>query len=537
MAFRHSWTFAAGLLAAASTASIAQTVTPLTNLENVDYTVYGFQLTDGTLLYQGGDLIDWWKYTPDQFGNYQNGTWSEVASLPSDYIPYATSGGVLADGRVVLIGGEYLLVGTELVFELTDKMAVYDPVANTWTEFKPPAGWAFIGDSPWSILADGRLLLGQKTTKKAAVLDPNTLTWTEVNTAGKHDFNAEEGWTLQPDGSVLTLDVKGHPHAERFLPNADPTLTKWVAAGMTPTNLQATDELDDEAIPYGNGLVYYPPGEIGPAILRPDGTTFATGAVCPQLVCVTITTVGHTAIYHPGATGQSTWTAGPDFPPRLGSGDSWAALLPSGNVLVETNPADSYDDDVATYQAIRSGAIHPGSPAQAQAAIDTITPVWRFFEFDGTNLIPEPEAYFIGGPASTLLLPTGQVMLNAQAIYTPVGAPSPAWAPVITDAPTSVTAGGSYTISGLQFNGLSQANAYGDEFQVATNYPLVRITNLATQHVFYARTHGHSSMGVATGSMPVSTHFDVPAVIETGPSVLEVVANGIASAPLSITVE
>jgi hypothetical protein len=65
----------------------------------------------------------------------------------------------------------------------------------------------------------------------------------------------------------------------------------------------------------------------------------------------------------------------------------------------------------------------------------------------------------------------------------------------------------------------------------------VRITNLATQHVFYTRTHGHSSMGVATGNLLVSTHFDVPKVIETGPSVLEVVANGIASAPVPITVE
>jgi hypothetical protein len=34
----------------------------------------------------------------------------------------------------------------------------------------------------------------------------------------------------------------------------------------------------------------------------------------------------------------------------------------------------------------------------------------------------------------------------------------------------------------------------------------------------------------------VSTNFDVPAVMETGPSSLEVVANGIASPSVSITV-
>jgi hypothetical protein len=36
--------------------------------------------------------------------------------------------------------------------------------------------------------------------------------------------------------------------------------------------------------------------------------------------------------------------------------------------------------------------------------------------------------------------------------------------------------------------GLSQAAAFGDEYQTATNYPLVRITNPATGHVFYAKT-------------------------------------------------
>ena len=77
---------------------------------------------------------------------------------------------------------------------------------------------------------------------------------------------------------------------------------------------------------------------------------------------------------------------------------------------------------------------------------------------------------------------------------------------------------------------------YNDDFQDATNYPLVRIVNLATKHVFYCRTHDHSTMAVATGSEPASTHFDVPAQIETGRSRLYVVANGIPSAPVAVTV-
>jgi hypothetical protein len=43
-------------------------------------------------------------------------------------------------------------------------------------------------------------------------------------------------------------------------------------------------------------------------------------------------------------------------------------------------------------------------------------------------------------------------------------------------------------------------------------------------------------MGVATGGAMVSTQFDVPAATETGTSALAVVANGIASLPLPVTV-
>jgi hypothetical protein len=78
---------------------------------------------------------------------------------------------------------------------------------------------------------------------------------------------------------------------------------------------------------------------------------------------------------------------------------------------------------------------------------------------------------------------------------------------------------------------------YGDDYQSATNYPLILITNNATGNVYYARTHDFSSMGVATGSAIVSTEFDVPTKIEKGASQLEVVTNGIASTPASVTID
>ena len=80
------------------------------------------------------------------------------------------------------------------------------------------------------------------------------------------------------------------------------------------------------------------------------------------------------------------------------------------------------------------------------------------------------------------------------------------------------------------------ANAFGDEFQVDSNFPLVRITNNATGDVRYAHTYNFSTMGVATGSAIVSTWFHVPTDAETGDSTLEVVANGIPSLPVNVTV-
>jgi hypothetical protein len=44
-------------------------------------------------------------------------------------------------------------------------------------------------------------------------------------------------------------------------------------------------------------------------------------------------------------------------------------------------------------------------------------------------------------------------------------------------------------------------------------------------------------MGVATGSTPVSTNFDVPKTMEIGASKLVVAANGIASKPVNVTIK
>ena len=99
--------------------------------------------------------------------------------------------------------------------------------------------------------------------------------------------------------------------------------------------------------------------------------------------------------------------------------------------------------------------------------------------------------------------------------------------------------GTTYNIGGTNFNGFSQGAFYGDDAQGSTNYPLVRITDSAS-HVFYARTHGISHMGVEAPSDTTTittTNFDVPTGLTTGSGSLVVVTNGFPSDSYAINVE
>lgn len=470
-------------------------------------------LTDGTVMMQSaGDAGVFYRLTPDSFGSYVNGSWSRRASPPAGYAPYAGSQVVLADGRVLFVGGEYNQNQYVLPFApsgLTNMSAVYDPVADHWTMIAPPPGVAYIGDVTSVVMPDGGYVFGDKLGRNMWRLDPATLSWSAVPNTGKSDDFAEEGWTLMPDGTLFTIDVGNTPHAEHF----DPLGAQWISDGNTPASLTSPTDHPGGltygpapaqvvgGVAYGPGPTgtYFAPGEVGPALLLPDGRVFATGAAAGS-------GVSHTAIYSAGATpaDPGTFVTGPSFGTGDDAADASAALLPSGHVLIAT----------------LSG---------------------RFYEFSGTTLAVTGTLSTNGGRIAYFLLPlpSGEALVTGGVtrVYLGSGTADPAWAPTITSAPVAVTRGNTYALSGTQFNGRSQAAAVGDEFNAATNYPLVRITNTASGHVVYARTHDHSTMGVATGSAPVATQFDVPANAETGAATLVVVANGIASAAVGLTVD
>jgi hypothetical protein len=442
-------------------------------------------LTNGTVLVQNQGPMNngsnkWWVLTPSSSGSYVDGRWSKVASLPASYAPLYFASAILPDGRVIIMGGEYNL--GEIVW--TNKGAIFDPVADTWTSVSPPSGseWTRIGDAPSTVLANGTFMLGASGfsgTTAQALLNESKLTWRATGT-GKADGNGEEGWSLLPDGKVLTVDTTMPRNTEIYTPSTG----SWTSAGQTPVPLTDSD------------------GEVGPQILRPDGTVFAVGAAGPN------------AIYN---TGTGKWSAGPEFPKvggkRLDAADGPAAVLPDGDVLVAASPGE-------------------------------YTPPTKIFDFNGSKLtaVPDPleAAHFASNDAFMMVLPTGQVLFNDRIgdleVYTPTGKPKAAWLPSITSVPTALSAGGTYKLKGKQLNGLTQAAAYGDDYQDATNYPLVRLTNKKTGFVVYARTFGMTSMTVAPAASS-SVKFALPAGLKAATYSLVVVANGLASAPVTVTVK
>jgi hypothetical protein len=86
--------------------TLAQTITRL-NHQSPGGAILTFQMTDGTVVVQGNNDSNWYKLTPDNTGSYVNGTWTQIASLPSGYGPDAFASAVLGDGRLVIVGGEY----------------------------------------------------------------------------------------------------------------------------------------------------------------------------------------------------------------------------------------------------------------------------------------------------------------------------------------------------------------------------------------------------------------------------------------------
>ena len=486
----------------------------------------------------------WYKLTPDKNGSYVKGTWTTLAPMADTRLFYSSV--VLRDGRVFVAGGEYGTGGA--------KAEIYDPQNNVWTPVPVPANLldptqpspalasgnqAFL-DSDAMLLPDGRVMVAPVAPKNAfevLIYDPQNNNWVTGPSAGLGNQN-ESSWVKLPDDSILTIDA-GSTNVERFLPenylpghiNPVPSNT-WIADSPLPLPL------------YGS-----PGNEIGPGLLLPGGAAFFFGAN------------GNTAIYTPsGDNSQGTWTPGPLLPnviqypiedggaqrqeaPITVSGaapDAPAAMLVNGRILCALsgplyndprvqNPPTDYWKTQKNPQYPKPTTFFIYDPVAK-----TFTPISDPYGNVTENVAPYQLAM--------LDLPDGTVLFADQApqlfvyaldpVHNPEERIDPASRPTI--ATVTPNPDGSWHLTGTQLNGLSQGAAYGDDAQMDSNYPLVRLL-ADSGEVTYARTFNWSSTGVQTKDRMISTDFTLPAVVGgTGGIHLQVVANGIASDPVPL---
>ena len=455
-------------------------------------------LSDGTVMGQVNGGTGWLRLVPDGSGTYSSGRWTNDIA-PMNHTRTYFSSAVVQSGKVFVAGGEN---GNGSAW-----VEMYDPVANAWTAIGTNY-FGGIADGECVVLNNGQVLVyPQGPTGTYAgdsfLFNPYSYTWSgpipALNPNGNVNLS-EDSWVKLADDSILTIDSNqssyGALTAERYIPSTG----SWVSAGTTPVSVWAN-------LPNG-GIV----GETGPGFLLPNGNAIFFGGS------------GHTVIYRPS---DGTWIQGPDIPNGQVMGDAPGAMMPNGKILLCVGPA-------LVDNANRA---------------DWVTPV-SFYEYDysiGATggfthvLAPGNVSYTLNNdityPCRMLVLPTGNVLFTdgnqqlGSTLYVfqmDTGALA-SGQPAISKVQWNTD--GSLHVTGTLFDGASEGAAYGDNQQMATDFPLVRFTSGGS--VYYGRTYNWSSASIQTVGRVMTTEVTVPPVIlDFLPGAswsLQVVANGNAS--------
>jgi Legume lectin domain len=468
-------------------------------------------LSDGTLMIQpqGVPTNAWSRLTPDATGNYATGTWSPLASM--NVARWTSSSAMLQDGSVFVLGGDFSSAG-----RLTNTAEIFNPTAGpqgTWTSVAPiptPKTSVFLppgttasqwGEGDLEVLGNGNVFALYFDGTNTYIYNPSTNTWTAGAQKLHNDFSGQEVMVKLPDGSLLSYDLSGSRipgvfHAQRYFWNTNQWVDESKVSATSPPQLLSSGTVGNAA---------------GDAFLLPDQQVWFIGGN------------GNSAYFTPST---DLWSAGPKLPSALyngvmtqfGATDNPGAMLSNGDVLVALSPVLPRVN--GKFNAAPATHIYEFNPT-TQTFTDVTPPGLTNVNAVGLNM---------------LVLPTGQVLLTNELgqmqIYTPSGGPVDSWRPTISSI--QLNANRSYTLTGTDLNGISEGANTGCYFHMATNYPIVQLRNSSGQ-VFYARTYNWSSTGVATGNVPETVNFQLPAGLPAGNYSLSVSANGIGSVPIAFT--
>ena len=450
-------------------------------------------LSDGTVMCQNNGGTGWRRLVPDSSGNYSSGRWTnDINSMTYSRTYFASD--MLQNGKVFVAGGE-LGSGSSYV-------EIYNPVANSWADYGP-AYFGGMADADSVVLNDGQVLIAPQAASgsygnKTFTFDPSGGTFSG-SISPVHSLS-EDCWVKLADDSILTVDSDqssyGALTAERYVPG-----TGWVSAGTLPVSIW---------VPLPNGGIV---AETGQGFLLPNGNAIFFGGN------------GHTAIYQ---TASGTWIQGPDIPGGQVCADAPGAMMPNGKILLCVSSA-------------LSDNANPNSPSDWPSPIS-------FYEYDYsigsiggyTHLLGPDNASYTRSDQTyycrMLVLPSGNVLFTDGGsqlyIFQTDSAPLAAGQPTINKV--SWNSDASLHITGTLFDGISEGAAYGDDQQMATDFPIVRFTD-GSGNVYYGRTHDWSSTSIKTGGQVMSTEVTVPDAVLDFPNSfsLQVIANGNASAAVT----
>jgi hypothetical protein len=456
-----------------SMASSGGTWTPLASAPPIGVN-HAMLLSDGTVLTdnENGDCC---LLTPDIHGGYIHGTWTRLASMNRGRLFFASQ--LLTNGNVFVAGGEYGLG--------RHHAELFNPLNNVWLNIPDPVPGPAFSDAISETLPNGNVLVAPVSEFGGCVIyNVFANTWQTAPSAINQN---EVCWVKLTNDNIVTIDT-GAQTSEHYVPS----LNQWKLDGNLPVPV------------YGYGA------ELGAGFLLPNGKAFFIGGNT------------NTAIYTPASTvsGAGTWVAGPPMvfgTNQLGAVDAPSAMMANGNILCDLGPVGGFNGPCSFYEYdYVANAFTQVSAPGGGSTYDSAPFV------NSMLCLPDGTVLFIGDQNSQTLF-----------IYTSTGAPLAAGQPVINSI--TENADGSFHMTGLGFNGISEGAAYGDDEQMSTDYPLVRMTNSVTGNVYYARTYNWNSTSVQTGSRVIATEFTLPQNLPAGTYSLVVAANGNPSAPTNFT--
>jgi hypothetical protein len=302
--------------------------------------------------------------------------------------------------------------------------------------------------------------------------------------------NDESGWSTLPDGRVMMTDVQnnstcGSSKSSEYYDPADKT---WHCG---PQLTQQLWQQSDQEL--GSNVVFYPSAN------HPKGGTFQYGG----------NVVGTNIL----DTANFTWATGPTLN-NMDQADGPGALEPNGLILEQVSPG----------------------LFQAGCQFQEFDPVAGTLATTVNNAFCPADSSYVG---HLMILPTGQIASEdydtVAYLYNPKPGVVSGVAPTIIPA-TNAYLGGSKnnTLYGIQLNGLSENNFYGDDLQDATNYPLIRFTD-SSNNVWYGFTHDDSTHSMAPGTVSF-TKFDLNPAMPPGNYMMQVVTNGIGSNSVQVKI-